>query len=229
MLHGPDGYLDTYTHNVGWGSIYMVGNLNDAVYRGLQLELVRRQYRNWQMNASYTWSKAVGNGESWNSFLGDDRTTRDAEYGYLSYDVRHALKVNATTITPWGFRAGTAISWQSGLPYSILEQKPTADSAPPTMLDLGDPEPRARLRYPTGQRNDQRNRAYWNFDVKLDKEMNLGKGMNLQVALDIFNLLNDRTYQVWNPFSELGDQLNGYNDGYIRVGRTYQLSMKLSF
>jgi hypothetical protein len=229
FLHSPDGYLDTYTHNVGWGSIYMTGNFNFATYKGLQLEVIRRQYRNWQMNASYTWARALGNGESWNSFLGDDRTTRDAEFGYLSYDVRHSLKVNATTITPWGFRAGTAVTWESGLPYSILQQKPTADSAPPTMIDLGDPEPRARLRYITGRRNDQRNRPYWNFDVKLDKEMNLGKGMNLQVAMDIFNLLNDRTYQIWNPFSELGDQLNGYNDGYTRMGRNYQLSMKLSF
>ncbi|MBZ5640483.1 MAG: TonB-dependent receptor, partial [Acidobacteriia bacterium] len=229
LLHGPDGYLDTYTHNLGWGSIYMTGNFNFATYKGLQLEVIRRQYRNWQMNASYTWSRALGNGESWNSFLGDDRTTRDAEFGYLSYDVRHSVKVNATTITPWGFRAGTAVTWQSGLPYSILEQKPTADSAPPSLYGLGDPEPRNRLRYPTGRRNDQRNRPYWNVDVKLDKEMNLGKGMNLQVAADIFNLLDDRTYQIWNPFAELGDQLNGYNDGFTRIGRNYQLSMKLSF
>jgi hypothetical protein len=231
MLHGADGYLDTYIYNIGWGAIYQLGNYNNAKYKGLQLEIVRRQYRNWQMNASYTWSRALGNGESWNSYLGDDRTTRDQEFGYLSYDVRHALKINATTITPWGFRAGTAISWQSGLPYSILEQKPTADAAPvwTEMTGLGEPEPRTRLRYPTHQRNDQRNRAYWNFDLKLDKEMNLGKGMNLQVALDVFNLLNDRTYQIWNPFSEEGDQVNGYNDGYQRIGRNYQVSMKLSF
>jgi hypothetical protein len=181
------------------------------------------------MNASYAWSRAVGDGESWNSFLGDDRTTREAETGYLSYDVRHALKVNATTITPWGFRAGTAISWQSGLPYSILLQKPSPDTITPPLSNLGNPEPRQRLLYVTGRRNDQRNRAYWNLDVRVDKEMSLGKGMNLQLAVDVFNLLNDRTYVVYNQFLELGDQVNGYNDAYNRIGRTYQLSMRLSF
>ena len=229
FVHRPDGYLDTYTHNLGWSSIYLVGNFNDAVYRAYQLELTRRQYRNWQMNASYTFSKAVGDAEDWNSALGDDRTTREDERGYLSYDVRHALKINATTITPWGFRAGTAVSWQTGLPYSILLQASSQDSTPPSLLSLGQPEPRYRQKYVTHQRNDQRNRPYWNFDVKLDKEMNLGKGMNLQVAVDIFNLLNDRTYVIWNPFSEQGIQLNGSNEAYRRAGRQYQLSAKLSF
>ncbi len=229
FVHRPDDYLDTYTHNLGWSSIYLIGNYNDAEYNAYQLELTRRQYRNWQMNASYTYSKAIGDAEDWNSALGDDRTTREDERGYLSYDVRHALKVNATTITPWGFRMGTAVSWQSGLPYSILVQASSQDTAPPSLLSLGQPEPRYRQKYVTHQRNDQRNRPYWNFDVKLDKEMNLGKGMNLQVAVDIFNLLNDRTYVIWNPFTEQGIQLNGQNEAYRRAGRQYQLSAKLSF
>ena len=67
------------------------------------------------------------------------------------------------------------------------------------------------------------------MDLKVDKEMNVGKGMNLQLAMDVFNLFNERTYLVYNQFTELGDQLNGYNDAYNRVGRTYQLSAKLSF
>lgn len=227
--HRPDDYLDTYTHNLAWGGVYLVGNFNTATYHGWQLELTRRQYRNWQMTSSYTYSKAIGDAEDWASYLGDDRTTRENERGYLSYDVRHALKVNATTITPWGFRFGTAISWQSGLPYSLLEQAPSQDTTPPPLISLGQPEPRYRQKYITGQRNDQRNRARWNFDVKFDKEMNLGKGLNLQLAADIFNLLNDRTYVVYNDFTQQGVQLNGRNDAYRRVGRQYQLTAKLSF
>ncbi len=228
-LHWPDGYLDTYTHNIGWSSIYMVTSDNTGSYGGWVLEVTRRQYRNWQMNASYTFSRAIGDAEDWNSFLGDDRTTRDNERGYMSYDVRHSLKVNATTITPWGFRLGTAVSWESGLPYSILEQKLAQDSAPPGLINLQPPEPRARLRYPTGQRNDRRNSPCWNFDVKLDKEMNLDKGINLQMAVDIFNLMNDRKYVIYDTFYKTGYQLNGVNAGTIGNGRTYQLSMKLSF
>lgn len=180
------------------------------------------------MNASYTWSRAVGDGESWNSYLGDDRTTRAAETGYLSYDVRHSVKVNAATITPWGLRAGTAITWQSGLPYSILVRKASLDDITPALSNLGSPEPRLRLLYPTGRRNDHRNRSCWNFDLRVDKEANVGK-LNLQIAADIFNLLNDRTLLIYSPFVEMGEQINGQNLGYRRIGRTYQVSAKLSF
>jgi len=49
------------------------------------------------------------------------------------------------------------------------------------------------------------------------------------VQVDVFHLLDDRTYIVYNSFCEPGDQVNGSNDAYYRVGRTYQRSPRLSF
>ena len=63
------------------------------------------------MQASYTWSKAEGDGEDFAQQLGDDRSLLEDEKGFQSYDQRHVVKVNATTITPWGFRLGAAVSW----------------------------------------------------------------------------------------------------------------------
>ena len=40
----------------------------------------------------------------------------------------------------------------------------------------------SRLRYPTGQRNDQRNEGYWNFDIHLAKDFNLRGGVQLQLS-----------------------------------------------
>ncbi len=225
----PDGYPDTYTYNPGWGTVFLVGNFNSAEYRSAILELTRRQYRNWQLEASYTWSRAIGDAEAFNSFLGDDRTALDAERGYLSYDQRHVFKLNATSITPWGFRIGTAAVWQSGLPYSIVEERLSADSNPPQYLGLGTPEPRVRIRYPTGQRNDQRNRSWWNFDLKLDKEMRLRGKMMAELSCEVFNLLNDRDYVIYDPFLGYGMQVNGTNEAYRRTGREYQLGLKVSF
>ena len=68
---------------------------------------------------------------------------------------------------------------------------------------------RPRISYTTGVRNDHRNKSYWNVDVKLTKEMNLPHGMNLQVSMEIYNLLNDGTYQIYNPGLEAGQQVNG--------------------
>ena len=81
----------------------------------------------------------------------------------------------------------------------------------------------------THQRNDQRNPTALNFDAKIAKEMNLPKGMNLQLDASIFNLLNEDTYSVYNNFTKSGQQVNGRNEDTRRFGRTYQIGMRLAF
>ena len=224
-----DGIPDLYVLNPAWGSIYKIGNYNAAKYDGVIIEFVRRQYKNWQMEASYTWSRAVGDGEDYNLALGDDRSTLADEYGYQSYDRTHAVKMNATAITPWGFRLGGAVQWQSGLPYSLLTSTTSSSTAPPQYASISQTFFSTRTTYPTHQRNDQRNRSYWNVDAKLVKEMTLPKGMNLQLTAEIFNLLNDNAYIIYDPFLSYGQQLNGANDAYRRFGRQYQIGMRLAF
>ena len=175
------------------------------------------------MEASYTYSRAVGDAEDYNTLAGDDLSNRDYERGYLSYDRRHAIKVNATTITPWGFRVGTAVNWLSGLPYSQLQTRLAVDSLPPAYATLEEQiTPRVRFVYPTRQRNDMRNRSYWNVDVNAAKEFNLKGGMNLQLRAEIFNLLNsDYLYIVGN--------FDGNNAWFRDFGRSFQISGRLAF
>ncbi len=228
-FHQPDGYLDSYTYNPGWGAIYRVGNEDTARYKGIVLEVVRRQYRNWQMQASYTWSRALGNGEDFSSNVGDDPANRETEYGYLAYDQRNVVKVNATTITPWGFRFGGTASWMSGLPYSIVQVASVADSRPLDYPSIFVSGIRSRTRYSTHRRNDQRNRPSLTLNAKLDKEYNLSGGQNLQISLEVFNLLNDRNYVIYNPQLGYGRQTNGQNDATITPGREYQVGLRLAF
>jgi outer membrane receptor protein involved in Fe transport len=225
----PDGYADIYVLNPAWGPIYKIGNYNAAKYDGVILEFVRRQYKNWQMEASYTWSKATGNGEDYAQGLGDDRSTLQDEQGYQSYDRRHSVKVNATAITPWGFRLGGAIQWQSGLPYSILQRSPSKDTAPPFYVGITQPFTANRTIYLTHHRNDQRNRSAWKVDAKFVKEMNLPKGMNLQFTVEAFNLLNEDTYVIYNPRLNYGQNINGTNDAYREFGRQFQVGVRLAF
>jgi hypothetical protein len=223
-LNRPDGFPDAYIQNPGWGEYFLIGNFNTTEYKAFTVELNRRQYRNWQMNASYTWSEAVGDAEDFRQVLGNDRTIINDEYGYLSYDQRHVVKINATTIIPWagGFRLGTAIQWQSGLPYSILERSFALDTVPLTYVGLGNPTARSRLRYITGQRNDHRNESWWNFDVHVAKEFNLSGGVNLQVNADILNLFNEDHLQIFN-------QINGYNAYRREFGRQFQIGLRVAF
>ena len=78
-------------------------------------------------------------------------------------------------------------------------------------------------------RNDRRNRSFWNVDVKATREISIGKRFDLQLSAEVFNLLNDDTYQIYNPFTESGQQLNGYNEAQRRFGRRWQVGMRLSF
>ena len=118
---------------------------------------------------SIPYSTAKGDGEDFKqSFDNDPSVLLTDVRGYQSYDQRHVVKVNATTITPWGIRLGTATTWQSGLPYSILYRRPSFDTLPPETKNTGITGSRSRLTYPTGVRNDQRNESYWNKDsIKL--------------------------------------------------------------
>jgi hypothetical protein len=181
------------------------------------------------MQASYTWSQAFGDGEDFAQQAGDDRSLLRDEIGYQSYDQRHNVKASATTITPWGFRLGGSLSWQSGLPYSILAQQLSFDQSPVQLRDAAGNVARTRQNYLTNRRNDQRNEAYWNFDLKFTKEMQFGRGLNMQVSAEIFNLFNDGTQLIYNPLSQIGQQINGSNVSVRRFGRRWQLGMKLAF
>jgi hypothetical protein len=229
LVARPDGVADYYVLNPAWGNIFQVGNYNSSKYDGVTLEFVRRQYKNWQMEASYTWSKATGDAEDFNLALGDDRSTLQDEKGYLSFDRRHSVKLNATCLTPWGFRLGGTAQWESGLPYSLLTRRSSDSNTIPLYGAFAQSFTSQRILYITHQRNDQRNVSAWNFDAKLTKEINLPKGMNLQLNAEIFNLLNQDTYSIYNTFLKSGQQINGTNDATRRFGRQYQIGMRLAF
>ena len=219
----PDGIADLYLQNPGWGDIFLVGPFNSADYDGVVLALTRRQYRSWEMQASYTWSRIIGDGEDFQQSLGDDRSLLLDERGFQSHDQTHVVKFNATTITPWGFRLGAAISWESGRPYSLLARELSFDQVLPQLGNTAGNVSRTRQTYKTGVRNDQRNESFWNFDMKFTKEMNLGRGLNMQVSAEVFNLLNDGTTII------VGNQINGRNGDVRRFGRGWQIGMKMAF
>jgi hypothetical protein len=226
----PDGIVDLYVQNPGWGDVLLVGNHNSIDYEAFVVALTRRQYRSWEMQASYTWSRAEGDGEDFQQELGDDRSLLEDEFGPQSYDQRHVVKLNATTITPWGFRLGTAVSWQSGLPYSIVVDNLSYDQGIPQYGSISRAtQTRRRRLYANGQRNSERNTAYWNVDVRASKEFNVGSRVNMQISAEIFNLLNDDTYIIWDPVTESGLQINGANVATRRFGRRWQLGLKVAF
>jgi len=218
----PAGKPDLYVLNPGWGEAPLLGNYNRTEYEAFVLELVRRQYRSWQMNASYTWSKAVGEAEDFTQLQGNERNLREDEWGPLAFDQRHVVRVSAVSLTPWGFHLGGTLRWESGLPFSELTSRLTAFNVPLDYGGLGDKAVEYRLRYPTGRRNDQRNPSYWTVDLRAAREIRFSRRVELQLTAEVFNLLDDRTLRH-------DDRVDKVLNAVRRSGRRWQLGTRLRF
>ncbi|MCH7780259.1 MAG: hypothetical protein IH848_05375, partial [Acidobacteria bacterium] len=221
LFEVPDGLPDLYILNPGWGQILEIGNNNSTDYKAFVLELVRRMYHGWQLAASYTWSEAIGDAEDFDQILGNERNLLDQERGFLSYDQTHVVKVNAMKVTRWGVRVGGVVRWESGLPFSVLQSRATIWARSP-LLDAGDKSRKFRFRYPSGVRNDQRNPAYWNLDLRLAKEFRLDRRANMQLTVEVFNLLDDKTLRI-------EDRIDSTLGGTRRFGRQFQLGLRVGF
>ena len=216
--HGPGGVI----YNPGWGEILLVGNFNESDYTSYMVELVRRFYRGWELNGSYTWSEAVGNAEDFDQLLGNSVDLADAEYGYLSYDQRHVFRLNAVTIAPKGIRLGGTIRWESGLPFSFVQSSVIPFVLPKEYGTIGVGGSQPNFTYPTGSRNDQRNESFWNFDARIAGNIRASRKVQMELSAEFFNLLNDNTLIQVNT-------VDGIFDGTRRFGRQYQLGLRLAF
>jgi hypothetical protein len=199
-----------------------VGNFNSATYDAVIVEFVRRMYRSWMMNASYTWSEAIGDAEDFDQILGNERILSDDERGLLSYDQTHVVKINAVGLLGRGWTLGGLLRWESGLPYSELESRQTVYGRPPEYQNQVDLDTKFRFRYPSRQRNDLRNSSFWTIDARVAKNFEFSSNFQFQLSAEVFNLLNDDTLV-------LEDRINGLNGGVRRFGRRWQLGMRLGF
>ncbi len=217
----PDGIPDLYLLNPTWRELLVVGNFNTADYKALVFEVVRRLYRNWQLNASYTWSEAVGDAEDFDLLLGNAQNRRADERGALDYDQRHVVKLNVATLIKSRWRLGGVMRWESGVPYSVVSTRFERSPIPP-LYPFDPPNTSvARVVFPTGQRNDKRNPSFWTFDARIAREFQLGRGRLFSVSAEVFNLLNDDVL-------EIDQRTGGQNLGTRRFGRRWQLGLRLA-
>jgi hypothetical protein len=130
----PDGVPDAYLLNPSWGAIYLVGNFNTTDFTAYVLEFVRRQFKGWQMEASYTWSKAVGDAEDYDLQVGDDRPTCPRARVPPTTESRGEGQRHHHH--PRGFQP--SVQW-SGLPYSVTRDELAVDSMPPPTTPSASP------------------------------------------------------------------------------------------
>jgi outer membrane receptor protein involved in Fe transport len=236
------GRLDLFNQNFFFNQILRIGNYNEAHYRGLEVELIKRLARRWQMQASYTYGRAVGAAESFRSFLGNDPSTIEGEFGNLDYDQRHTVKVNGLVYLPRDWQIGFTSSWNSGLPYSIVARILQADSASYLQYStqfgyhVVDPETK-EVHFVPLRRNSERNHPWYDFNLQARKNLVLGRTTG-SLSLEIFNLLNSDDLRIleYQPsvaaFDPVGDAVSVPSldlDAQRRFGRRFQVGFQVEF
>ena len=231
---------DLYIYNFFFNQVFRIGNFNHSRYHGIEVEVTKRLSRKWQLESSYTYSRARGNAESFQSFLGDDPATLHEEFGYLDFDMRHEVKFNAVTYLPGDWQLGSTLSWHSGLPYTVISTYLALDNFEyPQFRTLfgsihrippGQPDPtNAGYAFFPERRNSRRNAAVYNINVEARKAFVLGK-LNSKLFLTVENLLNTDDLEItyYEPAApDRGGALQLISER--RFGRRFEIGFQFEF
>jgi outer membrane receptor protein involved in Fe transport len=171
-------YLTVYDQLSPIQNFYLVTNNGDEMtYRGLMLVANKRLSNNYQLYASFTWSRA------WYVPKGfTDKNSLVNGEGPTSRDRRWMVKFGGAYFAPFGIVLGVNTIWEQGSPWERdirirLNQGSRSINA----------EPEGSRRFP--------NHLY--FDFKLEKGFKLYDRFKATISLDIINLFNMDTNLGW--------------------------------
>jgi len=186
---------------IGSGSTYVIANLDGAFTKYYEVT----SESEWTgdkvfLRGSYTWSHYYGNFDQDNStfstnndanlFIGSSniadaagRNVWDNKYGDLRGDRRNIVKLYGAYTLPWQATTGAFFLYQSGQPYQI-------ESFLPYNTITTSSSDTARYAEPAGRR---RTPSYNQLDWNYTQGFALPRGLNLQLVLDWFNVMNHQT------------------------------------
>jgi hypothetical protein len=223
---------DLFVENFFFNGIYKLGNYNTSAYHGIELEISKRLSRKWQMDTSYTYSRARGDAEDFRSFLGDDPAAVPYEYGYLTFDERHVVRFNGSCFLPGDWTLGTVMEWHSGLPYSAVTSRFSLDNFeyPQNRILFGEAiQTTSGPIFVPEYRDSRRNRSVTTINVKATKAFVMA-GMNSKLNLAVENLLNTDDLQI--DFYQPSNSNRGGNlqlQAERRFGRRYSIGFQFEF
>jgi len=160
-------------------NFYLITNPGDEItYRGLMLVANKRFSHNFQLYASFTWSRAWWKPKGYrdkNELINADGPLRILE----ARDRRWMFKIGGVYMAPFGIVLGTNVIYQQGSPWERTVRVPGLNQGPKFIR----PEPRGSRRTP--------NQLY--FDVKIEKTFRIAKKYSVELSCDIINVFNKDT------------------------------------
>ncbi len=167
------------------------GNYNEIV-----AAVNKRFAQHYQFFANYTWSRNYSNASSerdTETFFGpQDPFNLNIDYGRDGLDITDAFKSGVVADLPWGFTWSTNIIAHSGIAYPAYYTVDTnADGVvnqfsfnDRPVVQIGSGKPFLMPEYPGRQP------YFFNWDMRISKNFNLGERYQLRLVADFFNLTN---------------------------------------
>ncbi len=205
--------------------IWSLGTPKQAWRRYWGFEVVARKNfsNNWQMDGSYTYSRAEGAPDTFISAYLDNPRQDKYWWSWLGYDIRHRLKLNGSYHLPWGVEIGASCWWSTGAPYTKSV----------TNKYWGGYN---NLDYLRGYSRERPNDPYWyrlpdmvGLDFKAVWDLKELTGQQIDIIAEMFNVLHlrDKTGIVTSDYPEgapnqFGDY-TGHRTGFsARLGLRYR-------
>jgi len=193
--------------------------IKNSRYRGLSIRAHKKFSNNWQMLASFTWSKAEGMRDNPN-YDGDlcDSPNEDLyAFGPTSWDRPIIFKLSGSYLLPLDISLGASIRYNSGAPYARMHETP-------------------RLSYinyvtvPVEKRGESRMPSVTLVDLRIEKNFKIPRkgffpGGRLGFVADIFNVLNSNT--ALDMGNVTADNLGVIEE--ILAPRIFRIGAKFSF
>jgi hypothetical protein len=176
-------------------------------YDGLYFRLDKRFDGRWQMLATYNLGRGDATSDSPFTIVADPFNV-DADFGTSSYVQRHRVAWSGVFVLPLDIRAGTILSWASPLPYTItagrdLNQDLTNNDRPAGVArNSGAVAPevdainawRATNGLQPVTAEDLNGANSFNWDLRLSRSFQLGRGVRLEGLFEVFNVTNRVNY-----------------------------------
>lgn len=225
--------------NLRFNRILEAQSTAESDYHGLTLSAKRRfsageqwYNRGLQFQAFYTYGRSKDDDSNERNFSGlfyQDFENLEAEYTWSTNDVRNNFVANLTWNFAWDVQLGAIFVARSGLPYSHLANQDLNNDG-----DFGND--RQFVNGVDTGRNSFRQPSFKRFDIRLQKSVKLGGAKRLDLAVDVFNLLNsDNLFVNTTNSNFLGPTTGSINPNLdvpnAQSGdpRTAQLSARFTF
>jgi outer membrane receptor protein involved in Fe transport len=204
----------------------------DQSFRGFVFELNKRFTNRWQAQSSYTWqeSKAFGGGSVTGSTqqdfsnlsatggYGRDPNDLINAYGPTATNSTHSVKLSAAYVARWDINLGGRYSYESGRPYGrlIIVRGMGAGQGDVTILA----QPRGSYQLP----------AVNDFQIRIDKDFQMGGAKRLRLSMDVFNIFNsDTVLTLRNNSSQVTATTPWQQTLSVVRPRTVQLGVRFQF